>query len=66
MTEYWFARYKYGSRGSRAPLQRLITDAGVPDLLATDVAKCMGRMTWSDVSKAVLRVAIKGPSGTVR
>src|SRR5882672_9452640 len=36
LTAYWFARYKYGSRGSLAPLQKLLLGAGVNGLAATD------------------------------
>lgn len=61
LTAYWFARYKYGSRGRHAPLQRLISDAGIPKLQAADVAKRMGWLTWADVAKTVLRVAITAP-----
>ena len=63
LTAYWFARYKYGSRGSHAPLQKLIADAGLPHVNATDIAARMGWLTWADVSKIVLRTAIKAPSG---
>jgi hypothetical protein len=62
LTAYWFARYKYGSRGSHAPLQRLIADAAIPKLQANDVANRMGWLTWADVAKSVLRVAITAPS----
>jgi hypothetical protein len=54
-TAYWFARYKYGSRGSLAPLQRLLVDAGFPEARAKDVSKRMGWLTWGDVFKSVLR-----------
>src|SRR5205085_5769802 len=29
ITAYWFARYKYGTGGSLAPLQKLLTDARI-------------------------------------
>lgn len=57
-TAYWFARYKYGSRGSLAPLQKLLADAGFPDMRAKDVATGMGWLTWGDVFKSVLRSAM--------
>jgi hypothetical protein len=57
-TAYWFARYKYGSRGSLAPLQKLVADAGFPEMRARDMAKKMGWLTWGDVFKSVLRAAI--------
>lgn len=57
-TAYWFARYKYGSRGSLAPLQKLVAEAGFPEMRAKDVAKRMGWLTWGDVFKSVLRSAI--------
>jgi hypothetical protein len=57
-TAYWFARYKYGSRGSLAPLQKLVVDAGFPEMRAKDVAERMGWLTWADVFKSVLRSAI--------
>lgn len=57
-TAYWFARYKYGSRGSLAPLQKLVADAGFPEMRAKDVAERMGWLTWADVFKSVLRSAI--------
>jgi hypothetical protein len=62
LTAYWFSRYKYGSSGSRAPLQRLISDAAIPSLPAKDVAERMGWLTWADVAKAILRTAIATPS----
>jgi hypothetical protein len=54
-TAYWFARYKYGSRGSLAPLQRLLSDASFPEARAEDVSKRMGWLTWGDLFKTVLR-----------
>jgi hypothetical protein len=57
-TAYWFARYKYGSRGSLAPLQKLVADAGFPEMRAKDLAKRMGWLTWGDVFKSVLRSVI--------
>jgi hypothetical protein len=58
LTAYWFARYKYGAQGSRAPLQRLLLDSGVDGLNAPDVAERMGWLTWADLFKSVLRAAI--------
>lgn len=60
VTAYWFARYKYGSRGRHTPLQKLLADAGFPEMRARDVAKDMGWLTWGDVFKSVLRAAIPG------
>jgi hypothetical protein len=62
-TAYWFSRYKYGHRGSLAPLQTLLNSAGLSDLRAKDVAKRMGWLTWSDLFKSVLRatIAARGP-----
>jgi hypothetical protein len=59
---YWFARYKYGSRGSLAPLQRLLAEAGFPEERANDVSKRMGWLTWADVFKSVLRSVVRGQS----
>jgi hypothetical protein len=65
-TAYWFARYKYGSRGSLAPLQRLLADAGFPEARAKDVSKRMGWLTWGDLFKSVLRSALHSyPSDAV-
>jgi len=58
-TAYWFARYKYGSRGSLAPLQKLLTDAGFPEMRAKDVAARMGWLTWADIFKSVLQSVIQ-------
>ena len=66
-TAFWFARYKYGSRGSLRPLQNLLIDAGFPQMPASDVAKRLGWLTWADVFKSVLRTVLssspmlKGP-----
>jgi len=65
-TAYWFARYKYGSRGSLAPLQRLLADTGFPEARAKDMSKRMGWLTWGDVFKSVLRSTIHAcPTGTI-
>ena len=63
-TAYWFARFKYGSRGNLAPLQKVLVDAGFPEMRARDVAKRMGWLTWGDVFKSVLRAAIQASSLT--
>jgi len=57
-TAYWFARYKYGSRGSLAPLQKLVAEAGFPEMLAKNVAERLGWLTWADIFKSVLRSVI--------
>jgi hypothetical protein len=61
ITAYWFARYKYGARGSLAPLQKVIADTGLNVVHARDVAPRMGWLTWADLFKAVLRAAIETP-----
>jgi len=61
-TAYWFARYKYGSRGSLSPLQNLLADAGFPDMVARNMAARMGWLTWGDVFKSVLRTTIPASS----
>jgi hypothetical protein len=53
-----FAGVVTGSRGSLAPLQKLLADAGFPDMRAKDVATGMGWLTWGDVFKSVLRSAM--------
>jgi hypothetical protein len=58
MTAYWFARYKYGHKGSLSPLQKLVNEAGYPELRAKDVAARMGWLTWGDLFKSVLRSTI--------
>jgi len=63
LTAYWFARYKYGSRGSHAPLRKLLRDARFDDPNARDVAARMGWLTWADLYKAVLRAAVETCQG---
>jgi hypothetical protein len=59
LTAYWFARYKYGVRGSLAPLRKLLFDAEVKDPTAEDMASRMGWLTWADVFKSVLRATVE-------
>ncbi|HSE57588.1 MAG TPA: hypothetical protein VLA99_02710 [Nitrospiraceae bacterium] len=59
ITAYWFARYKYGTRGSLSPLQKVIADIGLNGVNAKDVAMRMGWLTWADLFKAVLRAVIE-------
>jgi hypothetical protein len=66
LTAYWFARYKHGARGSRAPLQKLLRDLEMRDVDAADVAERMGWLTWADLFKCVLRAAIDAPPSMTR
>lgn len=58
-TAYWFARYKYGRRGSLSPLIEILSKRpAITHPSAKQLAKNMGWLTWADVYKAVLRAVI--------
>lgn len=58
-TAYWFARYKYGRRGSLSPLKAVLGKApAITDFTAAHVSKNMGWLTWADLYKAVMRAVI--------
>jgi hypothetical protein len=59
LTSYWFARYKFGWKGSLAPLQEILAyDPAVEGVSAAQLARNMGWVTWADVFKAVLRAVL--------
>jgi hypothetical protein len=64
LTAYWFARYKYGVRGSLSPLHKVVADVGLDRVTARDVATRMGWLTWADLFKVVLRAVIESPRPT--
>jgi hypothetical protein len=56
LTSYWYSRYKFGWKGSLAPLEEVLSDAPAIDgITAAQVAMNMGWLTWADVFKSVLR-----------
>jgi hypothetical protein len=56
LTSYWFSRYKFGWKGSRAPLEEVLSHApAIEGISAAQLATNMGWLTWSDVFKSVLR-----------
>ncbi len=58
-TAYWFARYKYGRRGSLSPLKAVLAKApAVTSPSAAQIANNMGWLTWADLYKATLRAVI--------
>jgi hypothetical protein len=58
-TAYWFARYKYGRRGSLSPLKAVLGKApAIKDSTAAQVSKNMGWLTWADLYKAALTAVI--------
>jgi hypothetical protein len=58
VTSYWFARYKYGHRGSLTPLKTLLSEKSLNASQSAQIAKRMGWITWADVFKIVLRAVI--------
>lgn len=58
VTSYWFARYKYGHRGSLTPLKTLLSAKSLNPGQAAQIAKRMGWITWADIFKVVLRAVI--------
>ncbi len=58
-TAYWFSRYKFGWKGSLKPLKAILADEpAVSEISASEIARNMGWLTWSDVFKIVLRAVV--------
>jgi hypothetical protein len=59
LTAFWFARYKFGWKGSLAPLKNVLADSpAIEGAGAEQIAHNMGWLTWADVFKAVLRAVV--------
>jgi hypothetical protein len=59
LTSYWFARYKFGWKGSLTPLQEILADEpAIEEISARQLANNMGWLTWADMFKCVLRAVL--------